>query len=223
MIFTNNIENALKKDINKIYFLTIPFTYYKNITSTKIENLNIGFNINNYNIKTNLKITIVKNPFDLLCSYYLYNKELNIESNFKYNSFIHNFKSFDEFIDSFINEKHTNFFITKFLFKELFDEKDDCSCDIIIKYEFIDVAIKVLNMYGFDIHQLNNQYVINQQKNYKDYYNDELIEKVNRKCCRELEIFKYNFNGSVDNNPFIINPSIKYNIKKDELYYLVKN
>ena len=72
-------------------------------------------------------------------------------------------------------------------------------------------------------YQLNNQYVINQQKNYKDYYNDELIEKVNRKCSRELEIFKYNFNGSVDNNPFIINPSIKYNIKKDELYYLGKN
>ena len=66
MIFTNNIENAIKKDINKIYFLTLPFTYHKNITSTKIENLNIGFNINNYNIKTNLKITIVKNPFDLL-------------------------------------------------------------------------------------------------------------------------------------------------------------
>ena len=42
---------------------------------------------------------------------------------------------------------------------------------------------------------------------------------VNEKCERELEVFKYNFYGSTNNECFILKPHLKYNIKKDKLYF----
>ena len=45
-----------------------------------------------------------------------------------------------------------------------------------------------------------------------------MIEKIKIKCKRELNIFNYDFNGSIYKEIFIINPKIKYNIKNDIIY-----
>ena len=95
--------------------------------------------------------------------------------------------------------------------------------DIIIKYEYLDEAIKILNKYNINITSTKDLNKSNRKKfNYKHYYNDDLKNKIYKKCSRELQEFKYDFNGSLDNNPFIIFPNLKYNIQNNKLYYLEK-
>ena len=254
MIHTNNLDDILLKKYYKIiYFLHIPKTSGKALSSPNIEKLGHKFNIegvfrrpailNGHNgylsgcyrkykfkIDNNIKITIIRNPFDLLCSYYFHGPEFKndinyVDSGWAGVNFTHKFKSFDEFINAYVDD---NFIwhvplLKQFLFSQLFDENDKCVPDIIIKYEYLDEAIKILNKYNINITSSKDLNKSNRKKfNYKHYYNDDLKNKIYKKCSRELQEFKYDFNGSLDNNPFIIFPNLKYNIQNNKLYYLEK-
>ena len=58
---------------------------------------------------------------------------------------------------------------------------------------------------------------MNKKKSYKEYYDKEMIELVNKKCYRELKYFNYDFNGSTKHEPLIINCNIKYDVYNDKL------
>lgn len=89
----------------------------------------------------------------------------------------------------------------------------------IIKYEFLDIAIKELNKKL--THKIQEKSHLNKStrknNNYKQYYDTEMIQLVNNKCARELKYFNYDFNGSTKFEPFIINCNLKYDVKNDKI------
>ena len=176
-----------------------------------------NFPLFNYPIKNHYKISIIRNPFDLLCSYYHHGSKLSLndkwcDCGWASVNYTHKFSSFKQFICAYCNPKfkwHIPEF-QKCLFSQLFDEKSNCVIDIIIKYEYYNEACLILNTKLK--HKINNtkyNISVNKTKNYKEYYDIEMINLVNNKCKFELENFHYNFNGSTKLEYFIIKPNIK--------------
>ena len=232
-----------------IYFIHIPKTSGRAFRCNQINKLGHCFNVPkiyrshanngghlgysteywevyNYPIKPNHKITIIRNPFDLLSSYYFHGDSLKpnngyCQSGWSSVNYTHQFKSFKEFIIAYC-EPNFNWHcpaFKNFLFSQLFDINHKCVANIIIKYEYLDEAINILNTKLTspidDKHKANIS--INKKKNYKEYYDEEMIELVNKKCKRELEYFNYDFNGSTKKEPLIINCKLKYDVYTDTI------
>ena len=100
----------------------------------------------------NTKISIIRNPFDLLCSYYHHGDKLRPNGHYCHSgwaavNYTHQFKTFKEFITAYCdpNFKWHQPQFQKFLFSQLFDINHNCVADIIIKYEYLNEARKMLN------------------------------------------------------------------------------
>lgn len=242
----NIYDNLVINDC--VYFIHIPKTSGTALMSKQIINLSHAFSVNNiyrrfcnnrgyryylhddwhtyrYDITPNTKITIIRNPFDLLCSYYHHGEELKsndeyCESGWASVNYTHQFHSFKQFISGYCDpnfEWHQPQ-LQKFLFSQLFDINHTCVADIIIKYEYLDEAKRILNT------KLKHPIVDNicnvsvrKTKYYKDYYDEEMIELINKKCHRELKYFNYDFNGSTKYEPLIINCNLKYDVYNDNI------
>jgi len=92
----------------------------------------------------------------------------------------------------------------KFIYHQLFDDYGNSCCDYAIIYDKIEEGINSLCS-KYKLHR-NKRKIINsragnaelkpdKKKNYKEYYDDELISLVNKKCHRELDMFKFDFDG----------------------------
>ena len=231
-----------------IYFIHIPKTSGTALESKQIQKLGHNFNVEGINRipankkgchywstdfwdkyeypnTPNTKISIIRNPFDLLCSYYYHGVKLNPNGKYCHSgwasvNYTHQFKTFKEFITAYCNpnfEWHVPQF-QKFLFSQLFDINHNCVANIIIKYEYLNEATKMLNT-KLNHHIQNRRTNISRykKKSYKEYYDKEMIELVNKKCYRELKYFNYDFNGSTKHEPLIINCNIKYDVYNDKL------
>tara|TARA_B100000674_G_scaffold491195_1_gene508588 strand:- start:3093 stop:3827 length:735 start_codon:yes stop_codon:yes gene_type:complete len=234
---------------NTVYFIHIPKTSGSSLTSKQIIKLGHRFNVKNiyripkkkkghrcyhtnfyriyeYPKTPNTKISIIRNPFDLLCSYYHHGHKLNPNGEYCHSgwasvNYTHQFKTFKEFITAYCNPNFKWHVpqLQKFLFSQLFDINHNCVADIIIKYEYFDEAKKILNTKlehpmdrtGFKMRSRNKK------KTYKEYYDKDMIELVNKKCYRELKYFNYNFDGSTKHEPLIINCNLKYDIYNDKI------
>ena len=229
--FLTNINKV--KNQNKIKIIhSIPFHCF-NVSNIKYISNGKGypgfpkiFPKYEYPIKNNLKLTIIRNPFDWLCSYYFNGDKLNMDGSYCHSgwasvNYTHQFKTFKEFITSYCDkdfEWHVPA-LKKFIYSQLFDKDDKCVINIIIKLEYLKESAIVLKENGIDIGNCTKYNISkNKTKDYKSYYDKEMIQMVTKKCQRELKNFRYDFNGSLDDNPFILNPTIKYNVKKDVVY-----
>lgn len=230
----------------QIYFIHIPKTGGSSFTSEQIVNLGHRFNVKKiyrtpadnkgfhqytscywkkfkYPIEPNTKISIIRNPFDLLCSYYHHGEKLKKNDEYCHSgwasvNYTHQFKTFKDFIKGYCDPNfdwHIPQF-KKFLFSQLFDIKNNCVADIIIKYEYLDEAREIFNKkLKKPIINLKCHISKRKTKNYKEYYDEEMIDLVNKKCRKELTSFNYDFKGSTKHEPLIINCNIKYDISKD--------
>ena len=260
----------IPKNIKAIYFIHIPKTSGQNLNFTKDSKIKgikykHGFNVSfakrltkdergyflcedhywpqlTYPIQPNIKITIIRNPYDLLCSYYFHKDQFIDDGNF-YNSgwanvnYTHKFTSFEQFIQSYCDPdfKWHEEFLHQFLYSQLFDEHGNCVSDIILKYEFINEGIaQINNHFNIQLIDLYDTSPLGKKKNksirkehtYQHYYTPEMIALVKKKCRRELNVFGYDFEGPT-NSEIIYFPNnkifnLRYNIKKDKLAIVYK-
>jgi len=170
------------------------------------------------------KLAIVRNPFDLLVSYY--NHNVAPESHFRelrdfytYNherttkeelpvgwgfiNLIHNIRTFDEFIKLFCDPAFswTHVRFRDFLFYQMFYGSGKCGADFIFRQERLHEATRAFLQFGGYIpegHEIDGkrENVSRMKKrDYRLYYTDELRELVEKKCALELSLFNYNFDG----------------------------
>lgn len=155
-----------------------------------------------------IKITIVRNPYDILTSLYFHNKTMGFNSFNK----IYKIKNFKHFIKVFCDD-NTLLPIRcwqKSIFGQLFDKKGKCQVDLIIVYENRNKAFDILNKYinGCVIDENKYKYIsgasVDKTKDYTKYYDDETKKIVYKKFKKDFELFQYNFNGHIPNSNFII-------------------
>ena len=233
-----------------LYFLHVPKTSGSALSGRRLEKLGHSFCIPNaYRIPAalggfngfmndkfqryhfpnpnSLRFTIIRNPYDLLCSYYFHGHELRKDGKYSHSgwgavNYTHNFKTFGEFIRGYCNSEikwHIPL-LKQFLFSQLFDAQGRCNVDFIIKYEYFDEAAKQLQKLGIPLGRIRFNISHRKKEKYYAYYDEELIALVAKKCARELEAFGYNFNNSLNSAPFIVPKNLRYDISADRLYYV---
>jgi|LWDU01.1.fsa_nt_gi hypothetical protein len=179
-----------------------------------------------------LKVSICRNPFDYLVSYYHHrpNDTASIQKHARYLepgmiqgirniNIIHNFRSFDEFIKKFCDPDFPlaqDFEdMRSFLFHQMFDNDGHCAVDVIMRNECLHSATtEMINGLKGTSAVLNkkreNVSQSRKKKDYRSYYTDKLRELVERKCMAELLLFEYDFDGATNENEFVDPASLFY-------------
>jgi len=231
------------------YFIHIPKTAGSSLASQHITKLGHGFQVPgiyrtpasqggwhgytteywhqySYKVPHHLKMTIVRNPFDLLCSYYHHGDPLLPDKQYSHSgwasvNYTHQFRSFEEFIFAYCDPAfkwHQPIF-QQFLWSQLFNKEGNCVCDFIVKYEGMEKAFQEMNRVGYNIQNRNNNKSKLKTKSYKEYYTKEMREAVEKKCARELKVFRYDFHNTIDNSAFIYPTHLHYSLETDVLQY----
>jgi len=167
--------------------------------------------------------SVLRNPFNLLVTYFTFGWPWNRNSNQKI------FSSFDYFIESYcdLDYKWPVANNKNFLFFPIFDNKDTCRCPILFRLEFIDFCLEALSLqfgYKFIKPELtkSSRPPGSSIDKWKSYYSEKLFDLVSKKCKRELLAFGYDFDGikKNDKRKIIDSSNIKYSIKEDKLSIL---
>lgn len=180
---------------------------------------NCQYNWDTYLLKDNrflscdIKFTIIRNPFDMLKSYFL-SRWGDCDTGVK--TKLPN-KSFKDLIKLYCSpdEKWHIPLLKKFLYNQLFDDDGNCHCDYAIIYDNMEKGLEELfkiNKHSFEYKRIEK--IINKTEgvdNYKEYYDNELIELVNKKCKLELEMFNFTFDGYQGKNYLIPIKNLKIN------------
>ena len=159
--------------------------------------------------RNSYKFTIIRNPYDLLVSYYEHdgNGKDNGWANCKTT---HNIKSFEDFIKKICDpnyEWHVESFKTS-LFSQIYNETNEVCVKEAIRYENLVEGIEMF----CDKHNIkytnNNSFNFKSKnkKDYKSYYTDELKELVYNTYKEDFVRFGYNFDG-YEGNDILINIS----------------
>ena len=199
-----------------------------------------AFDIPYFENDDTLVFGIIRNPFDMLCSYYHHYYAPDHNGWGGCNQ-LHGFNTFDDFIKGYCSEEISGYnpltqesfvgwhmpIMHNFLYAQLFDSDGNCHVDFLIRYENMVDGLKKMNerfglTFDYDKYDtvFDNSWRSNQSKknkNYKEYYTPELIKLVEKKCERELNLFGYNFDGPVDSNTFLDPSGIKYNPLNNKL------
>lgn len=161
----------------------------------------------NYNkikdFKDCYKFTVIRNPFDLLVSYYEHdgNGKDNGWGNCKT---VHQIKSFEDFINK-ICDPNYNWHVESFkssLFSQLYDDSNSICVHEAIRYEkLVESTEMFCNKHNLK-YTNNNSYNFkskNKKRDYKNYYNDYMINLVYNTYKKDFDKFSYDFHGFTDN------------------------
>tara|TARA_X000001388_G_C2234635_1_gene124746 strand:+ start:1202 stop:1939 length:738 start_codon:yes stop_codon:yes gene_type:complete len=155
--------------------------------------------------KSSISFTVIRNPFDLLVSYYCHNpqpKDLGWANSRNY----HGFKTFEQFIKFYCTEPPAKWHVphlSKNLFGQIFDEEGILRVDYAIYYENLNAGLRELKGIlrpgsNKKIRILNklNRSKLRAKKPYQEFYDKETRKLVEEKCSWELDTFGYAFNCS---------------------------
>ena len=201
---------------------------------------NYAFNFPYFKSEDTLVFSIIRNPFDMLCSYHHHYYDAGHNGWASCNN-LHGFNNFEEFTRGYCSDEISGFntltksnfsgwhmpIMHKFLFSQMFDANGKCHVDFLIRYENMVDGLKKMNerfglTFDYDKYDtvFDNSWRSNQSKknkNYREYYTPELIKLVEEKCSRELSLFGYDFEGPTDKNTFLDPSEIKYNPLTNQL------
>jgi hypothetical protein len=175
-----------------------------------------------------LKVSICRNPFDYLVSIYHYDDTAGrhkkylapgVPAGTGLINVKHGMKSFEEFIEKFCDdsfpwdENLQNYEMRYNLFWQMFEHDGTCGVDAIIRQEQLSLGtaklLQTLDVIGADefdkitASPKENVGANRLKKDYRSYYTDKLREMVEKKCCMELNLFDYNFDGPTTPDVFI--------------------
>lgn len=143
--------------------------------------------------KDDIIISSIRNPFDLLVSYYHHNKGKNHNGWANCNN-IHNFKSFKEFINGYCDpniEWHLPP-VKENLFSWIYNGEDVITNDL-IRFETLTEDIKYLcDKYKLRYRKGKIENKSNHD-NYKFYYTSDMVDMLNNKMKNILEKFNYSY------------------------------
>ena len=236
-------------DARAIYMMHVPKTSGTALAGPKLKKLGHAFNVDfsyrapasrrghdsystcvwpryKFPISPCLKLAVVRNPFDLLVSYYEHGEALSQDGSYSHSGWAavncrHKFISFDQFIRAYCEPGfvwHQPLF-QQFLFSQLFNARDDCVADVILKYETLDSAIAELMKIGVELHRdVKNVSTRRKIRRFQEYYTPELRGLVEAKCARELAVCAYDFEEQKEQSNFIVPSGVKYDVAGDRLY-----
>ena len=175
-------ETVMKYINNKMaFFAHMPLWLIKERLELLSEKIKINFFDDFY------KFAVIRNPFDLIVSDYLWNnnKENHLRNNFKF--------------DEIINEIQTNNFSTFRLFnfnKISTKNTKDILCDSVISFENLNEDLsKVFSFLNIPFNKKLNIFkkVSSNKRNYKEYYSKDSKKIVEKFFQKEIEYFNYKF------------------------------
>ena len=153
---------------------------------------------------------VVRNPFDLLLSYYYHNflkddkvraQEIGINTNFNkmhsgwlFCNQIHSFNSWEVFLESYIDPNFQWHLppMKKSLFSMAYDKEDNLIIDRYFKIENPNNINQFLKYHNLPILGKSN---ITKNKKVKKHYTPNQVEKLNKIWERDLKYFNYKYEG----------------------------
>ena len=166
--------------------------------------------------------TIVRNPFDLLCSYFHHHRLRGSSGGWGGCNHFHKCTNFERFLRVYCS-KYTVWHVPILhgnLYAQMFDTAGKCHVHVALRYERMAQGLRMMNeRFGLtfdwqDYDRRVNSFEDNQtskNQNYKHYYSDEMVELVQEKCARELSQFGYNFDGPTCESAFVDPRRVMYN------------
>ena len=177
--------------------------------------------------KGSFSFTVIRNPFDLICSKFCWFSKLcrTVRGRSGSGYIDEHFKKidFDEYVKQCCNsnvkmnpieapDSGTQIGygqrMSRSLFYQAFNEEGSCEVDVILKYEKINEAVKnVFGDYlGIKVDEFPKLNVSKKKKeDYREYYTDETRRLVEEYYKTDLQVFGYDFDGSTDDK-IIIDP-----------------
>jgi hypothetical protein len=136
---------------------------------------------------------LIRNPFDVLISYYYHtHKNSKKIEGWNYCNLKHNFKSWEEFLESYINPNF-KWHIPQ-MKKSLFSMAYDKDWNLIIdRYFKIENPNNINNFLQYNNLPILNKLNITKNKLRKKHYTPEQVEKLNKIWERDLNHFNYKY------------------------------
>lgn len=179
----------------------------------------------NHVLKGRKTFSVVRNPFDWLVSYVGFSAGWNKAHLNKSHYDGHITKQgFDYAVKHIVERESDTWPSRSFLFFQLFDNHGEFIPDYLLRNERLDIDLKRLCEERKLNYQKGSPQKVGNRKDYRSYYNDELVEIVTKKYSRELNLFGYSFEGETDGMlDFKVEEStkkmLKYNHLDDELLF----
>ena len=127
-----------------------------------------------------IKFAVIRNPWDRMVSRYFYSKKI---SN-KFKDY-----SFKEFVNYDIE---TNMHILN-QYKFCCDDKNNFCLDQIIKFEDLNNDFNKISTKLFNKQDMLKHFNKSNHKNYREYYDNELKDKIYKFCRKDIQFFDYEF------------------------------
>ena len=161
--------------------------------------------------KADFSFTVVRNPYDLLVSYYIHYIESPaknwVDKGWANVNGHHGFHSFEEFIRFYCtcdsNDWHVPS-LNRNLFGQIFDDNNKSRVDYVVYYENLDEGLSLLTelSVGRKVSTSLPKRNISERRNgreYQSFYTQELQQLVHEKCRWELTQFDYSFRPTTKN------------------------
>ena len=147
--------------------------------------------------KDDYVFTVIRNPFDLLCSYYFHGDN-SFHNGWANCNNIHQIKSFEHFVNLYCDDTTNWHFpvLKENIFSQLYNG-DDVVVDEVIKFENLSKNISDFA----EIHNLRVSPDLNTKQNqsnrrdsdFRKHYNNNMVDLLNIKMVEVLKRFNYRF------------------------------